>query len=132
MTAATALPPAGASAFDHQMEVLGELFEGDSAAIVSLLNAAIASIRVDAGRIATGAQDHDAETLIAAAHRLRGTSGNLGANGLIEIAALIERAPKENCWTVAPSLLAGLARCVDVLNVRVEAYVKQNVVTHSV
>ena len=67
---AGAEPPTGGDEFDRQMALLGELFDGDREAIVEVLNSAIVSIKLDAGRIATATQAHDAETLVGAAHRL--------------------------------------------------------------
>jgi CheY-like chemotaxis protein/HPt (histidine-containing phosphotransfer) domain-containing protein len=124
-------PATEADEFDRQTAMLGELFNGDREAIIELLNGAIVSIKFDAGRIARAAEAHDTETLVDAAHRLGGTSGNLRASRLIEIGASVENSAREDRCIVAVSLLPELATVIDLLSARIEAYANGEVARRS-
>jgi len=102
-----------------------ELFDGDRVAVANLLNAAITSIRTDLKRIENGAASNDGQTVIEAAHRLKGTSGSLRAKRLAEIGSLIQHMPLEDRWTIPPSLLGELRLAVDVLSAEIEAFATQ-------
>jgi HPt (histidine-containing phosphotransfer) domain-containing protein len=97
-----------------------ELFDGDRAAVLEMLDAALPSIETDALRIRRSVDTNDGASVIEAAHHLRGTCGELRAARLRDIAALIERAPKEATWRVDPPLLAELQSEVDALRLDLE------------
>ena len=67
-----------------------DLFEDDRDAIVDLLNIAIAAIRDDVATICGVAPGADPEAIVEAAHRLKGTTGTIGAGALTALAARIE------------------------------------------
>jgi HPt (histidine-containing phosphotransfer) domain-containing protein len=98
------------------------LFNGDRAAVVEILNAADRSIKTDLLRIEAGIDAHDAQIVIEAAHRIKGTCGDLHTNRLRAIATVIEHAPQEDPWMVAPSLLAELQSAVNALSVEIDAH----------
>jgi CheY-like chemotaxis protein/HPt (histidine-containing phosphotransfer) domain-containing protein len=106
------------------INVLLDLFDGDRAAVVEILNAASQSIKAKLLRIEVGIDAHDAQIVIEAAHRIKGTCGDLHANRLRAIASVIEHAPQEDSWMVAPSLLAELQSAVNALSVEIDAHAK--------
>jgi HPt (histidine-containing phosphotransfer) domain-containing protein len=87
---------------------LRELFDGDRAALVDLLEAALASIRRDVTLLAVSETPRERETVIDAAHRIKGTSGTIGARDLIEISSRIAAAAQTTPAPVAPEMLAEL------------------------
>jgi PAS domain S-box-containing protein len=114
-------------ASEFQPDILLKLFYDDGAAVALILNDAIASIKQDVQRLEAGVKAGDWQTVSVCAHRLKGTSGDLGANRLMKIALLIERAPKPDSWTVEPALLIALRSAVDSLGVDIEAYAKRQI-----
>jgi HPt (histidine-containing phosphotransfer) domain-containing protein len=94
---------------------LSELFDGDRAALINLLEAALASIRRDVTLIATARAGAEGESVIAAAHRIKGTSGSIGAQHLIEISSRIAAAALAAPAPIATTLLAELQRAAQIV-----------------
>jgi len=86
-----------------------DLFENDRGAIAGLLEAALSSISRDTATIVGGVASGDRPTIIEAAHRIKGTSGSIGARRLIEISSKIEA-------TVARSAAMADAAALDELH----------------
>jgi CheY-like chemotaxis protein/HPt (histidine-containing phosphotransfer) domain-containing protein len=112
-----------------EMDKLLDLFDGDRAAVLDILHTAAASIEADAERIRAGVDTHDAKSVMEAAHHLKGTCGDLGTVRLREVALLIERAPKEIPWMVAPALLTELQSAVEAVSIEIAAHARQKIVS---
>jgi len=117
--------PVGDGLTELDIDRLLELFENDYATVAAILDEAIESIKTDAQRVGAGVTTDDAEIVIQAAHHIKGTCGDVGANRLREIASLVERLAKQESWAIAPSLLAELQVAVDALSVKIEAFTKE-------
>jgi HPt (histidine-containing phosphotransfer) domain-containing protein len=76
------------------LTLLLDLFDNDRKAIVDLLRIAIAAIRDDVATIAGLNPGLDPEAVVEAAHRLKGTSGTIGAVRLMTLAACLESIAK--------------------------------------
>jgi HPt (histidine-containing phosphotransfer) domain-containing protein len=101
------------------LATLLELFDGDDAEVTVLLEAAIGSIRSDARTIAGAAGKNDCRTVLASAHRLKGTSGTIGDRRLFAISIQIE----ETAAGIPDApLLSALHEAVDVLTAEISAY----------
>ena len=108
-------------------ELLLELFDGDGATVAAILTAAIELIGADAKRIEVGLDTHDAQLVIEAAHRLKGTAGSLHANTLLECAAVIETAMKQGSSSNdVGAHVSELRRAIVALDHDIQAYSKQN------
>jgi CheY-like chemotaxis protein/HPt (histidine-containing phosphotransfer) domain-containing protein len=119
----------GADVLEIRADIMLDLFYGYGAAVAAILNSAAESTSVDAqSTMETAGRSRDVAIVIAAARRLRGASGNLRANRLMEIASLIERNPQQDSWMVTPSLLAELRSTVDALSAEIESRPKPNAV----
>jgi HPt (histidine-containing phosphotransfer) domain-containing protein len=103
-------------------ELLLELFDGDAATVDAILTAAMELIEADAQRIEVGLDTHDARLLIEAAHRLKGTAGSLHANTLLERAAQIETAMKQDSRRDVGSQVGELRCAIVALGLAIEAY----------
>jgi HPt (histidine-containing phosphotransfer) domain-containing protein len=114
---AAALPLRAAFA----LPVLLDLFDGDRAEVVSLLEAAIASIRRDAEWIA-GARPGDLGAIVEHAHHIKGTSGSIGARCLVKISSRIEKAATRAPARLVPVLLPQLRAAVERLDAEIHAY----------
>jgi CheY-like chemotaxis protein/HPt (histidine-containing phosphotransfer) domain-containing protein len=104
--------------------VLLESFDGDHAMVHTVLKTAIASIKADMQCVEDGLEAQDAQRVLEAAHRIKGTSGDLRANRLRDIISVIERTPREHSWIIAPALLAELESAVDALSRDIAAYIR--------
>ncbi len=96
-----------------------ELFDGDRAAVITLLGAAAGSIKTDFARIENCAVANDATGLTEAAHRLKGTSASIRAPRLAQIGTAIERMAAADA-TLDAALLEELREAVDALMLDVE------------
>lgn len=92
--ARTSEADAGSTPLALGIAQLLEVFDGDANAVADLLNAALASIRTDVGRIERALASQDGPATIEAAHRIKGTSGSIKATRLLDIAASIECAAR--------------------------------------
>jgi HPt (histidine-containing phosphotransfer) domain-containing protein len=112
---------AALAACSFELATLVELFDGDHTAITRLLWAARDSIRADVTAISRQA---NRRMIVEAAHRIRGTSGSIGAQRLIEISSRIEAAMSEPTATgeLAAALLDELRTAVGVLSTDIAAY----------
>jgi HPt (histidine-containing phosphotransfer) domain-containing protein len=100
-----------------------ELFDGDRDAIASLLAAALASIERDLATIESGARAGDRPAIGEAAHRIKGTSGSIGAGTLVEISTRIEavtRTPGE----FPPATILELRLAVDEVRAGIADFVR--------
>ncbi len=103
------------------LPTLVELFDGDRAAIGTLLESALAAIREDGMLIETGVADDDRALIVEMAHRLKGTSGSIGARRLTAIGSRIERAALKST-TAVRALLPLLRAAVTLLSGHIDAY----------
>ena len=69
---------------------LEEAFEDDTAGIAELLDMALETGRKHRAALADGIASGDAEVVRRAAHSIKGSSGNIGANVVMERAAALE------------------------------------------
>lgn len=104
------------------LPTLLDLFDGDTAEIASLLAAAIASIRSDAGAIAGAAAIDDRRTVLECAHRLKGTSGTIGDRQLFAISIQIEEAAADVPNPVGVLVLTQLRDAVRRLGAEIAAF----------
>ncbi|MGD0472281.1 MAG: Hpt domain-containing protein [Candidatus Velthaea sp.] len=111
-----------ASAFD--LATLLDLFDRDTAEIANLLDAAIVSIRSDAAAIAGAAAIDDRRTVLACAHRLKGTSGTIGDRRLFAVSLQIEDAAADVPNPIKVALLTELREAVRVLGAEIAAFSK--------
>jgi HPt (histidine-containing phosphotransfer) domain-containing protein len=102
--------------------MLLELFDGDYIAVAGLLDAASLSIQEDLHSIERCVKTHDAKSVVAAAHRLKGTSGSITSLRLTELSSSIERSARAEFMVVAPARLVELREAVDALKADVESY----------
>ncbi len=107
--------------------MLVDLFEGDAGSIMHLLDAARFSILRDLEAIVAAAQAGDKEPIVEAAHRIRGTSGSIGACALVELSAQIQAAACELQPQIPPSLLAALAAAVDAMCADIAEYARSSI-----
>ena len=69
---------------------LEEAFEDDTAGIAELLEMALETGRKHQLALAEGIARGDVETVRKAAHSIKGSSGNIGANAVMHLAAALE------------------------------------------
>lgn len=111
------------SSFD--LTLLLDLFENDRAAIVDLLRIAITAIRDDVATIG-GAPPGDPAAIVEAAHRLKGTSGTIGAMRLTALAARVETLAKHRPGErLAPDVLRELHAAKQDLEADIAAYARE-------
>jgi PAS domain S-box-containing protein len=99
-----------------------ELFEGDLVAVGELFDAALASVESDRSRIEQSAEMDDMPSVVEAAHRMKGTTGSIRSQAVMEMSATIERAAKRNPATIDQALLDALDGAIAELKNGVEAY----------
>lgn len=99
-----------------------DLFDGDTVAIASLLEAAIASIRGDAGAIVRACIAGDRRAILESAHRLKGTSGTIGDKQLLTVASGIEETAAGPGGVPPAPLLEALRESVDLLAEQIAAF----------
>jgi PAS domain S-box-containing protein len=111
-----------------QTNILLELLDNDAAAVAALLRVTIVLINTDVQGIFAGVDSRDAQLVMSAAQRLRGTSANLYADQLTAVATRVECESKADPWRIPSTLLAELTAAVDRLSVEIEAYATVNAV----
>jgi PAS domain S-box-containing protein len=99
-----------------------DIFDGDMASVSDILAAALASIEVDLGRIAQAAGAHDMKLVHEAAHRMKGTSGSIRSQHVLEISAVVQETSKHNPDAIDPKLLLALEAAVAELRSDLDAY----------
>jgi HPt (histidine-containing phosphotransfer) domain-containing protein len=104
------------------LTTLVELFDADHSAIEALLAAAFASIEADAAALAANIAADNRTGMIETAHRLKGTSGTIGAAGLVEVAARIEAGAHSHAALAAESWTGALRSAVRAVAAEVAAY----------
>jgi HPt (histidine-containing phosphotransfer) domain-containing protein len=110
-------------AFD--LSTLLDIFDGERGAIAGLLEVAIASIRIDVAAAERAAKNNDWTAVLALAHRLKGTSGSIGAGRLIDVCSKIEREVAELAEPtdgVDPALLAELRAAANAVTADIASY----------
>jgi HPt (histidine-containing phosphotransfer) domain-containing protein len=90
-------------------------FDGDRATVDYVLKTAIELIRTDVQRLASALHERNAQAVVEAAHRIKGTSVELRANRLQDLSARLERTADDDFWDIAPQLLADLNSAVKAL-----------------
>jgi CheY-like chemotaxis protein len=114
-------PARHASGHEFQLDVLLELFDGDLAPVIALLETALQSIAADVEDIELGLQDGSLQRVTRAAHRLKGTCADLRADRLRAIAVTIERESKIERYVVEATLVRELRRAACALTEEIEA-----------
>jgi HPt (histidine-containing phosphotransfer) domain-containing protein len=98
-----------------------ELFDGDPVQVEALLDTALGLMAADLERIARAAAANDWQTCGEAAHRLKGTSGGIGALQVMAIGAMLQQAATHNPGAVDAAVLASLAGAVACVRTEWEA-----------
>ncbi len=101
---------------------LVEIFEEDRPALAALLDAALLSIGRDLAAIERAAGGADVSAIVAAAHRLKGTSGSIGAQRLVAIGSWLEGAATPGHGTATPELVRELREAVAAVRRDVGAF----------
>ena len=99
---------------------LVEAFEDDTAGIAELLEMALETGRRHRVALAEGIAAGDVEVVRRAAHSIKGSSGNIGANAVMEIAAALEERARAGDLSDA----AGRAAEIDAGYAQVEKAVR--------
>ena len=113
---------AAASGPEFTVDALLEIVGGDHDMVAIVLRAAAESIAADMGCIEAAIEEHSERRVTEAAHRLKGTFGDLRARALADVSARLERASRDGFWDTAPELFAELVRRVATLSAELEAY----------
>ena len=92
---------------------LQEIFEDDTAGIAELLNAAMDTGAGHQAALRDGIGRSDLESVMRAAHAIKGSSANVGGNEVAEVAGRIEAAARAQTWE-------GIAADADALDVAYE------------
>lgn len=116
------MPHPGPVLPSFDLSTLLDIFDGERGAIAGLLEAGLASIRVDVAAAEGAAARGDRTALIALAHRLKGTSGSIGAGRLIDVSSKIERALTEPDATLDPALLTELRAAANAVAADIASY----------
>ncbi len=111
----------------REMPTLGvarllEIFQGNRAAVGEIFDAGLESIEVDLVRLEQSTPKREITAIIEASHRLKGTSGSIGSERLMEISAEIHQAAKQSPPIVDEALLSALFDAVVELRADVHAY----------
>ncbi len=106
------------------MAMLLEIFNGDRNAVIDLLTAALGSINGDFKRIEVAAAERDFETVIEAAHRLKGTGGSIRSARLVEICSAIQSQARAEPATIPLALLAELRAGVSAVTAEIASLKK--------
>jgi HPt (histidine-containing phosphotransfer) domain-containing protein len=101
---------------------LEEIFEEDTAGIADLLDAAMETGAAHQAALRDGISRNDLDSVMRAAHAIKGSSANIGGNEVAEVAARIEDAARANTWDGIPSNADDLSAAYDRLRVAVAAY----------
>jgi PAS domain S-box-containing protein len=100
-----------------------ELFDGDQAAVSEIFSAALESIEIDLGRIEAAAGARDLTTVADAAHRMKGTSGSIRSQRVMELSSTVQQRAQQNPHsTIDPALLLALSHGVAEFRRDLEAY----------
>jgi PAS domain S-box-containing protein len=99
-----------------------DIFDGDLAGVAEILQAALASIEIDLARIEESAASRDMKTVVEAAHRMKGTSGSIRSQRLLEISATIQHAAKHVPESINAALLRTLSDAVSELRADLAAH----------
>jgi diguanylate cyclase (GGDEF)-like protein/PAS domain S-box-containing protein len=94
------------------VEPLLDVFDGDRSAVEELLDTARTTIGSDILRLEAAFAQGDFAAIVDAAHRLKGTAGNLRARRLSAAASVIESAAKTQPAVAPPALLHELQTAV--------------------
>jgi HPt (histidine-containing phosphotransfer) domain-containing protein len=101
---------------------LEEIFEDDTAGIADLLDAAMETGAAHQAALRDGIGRTDLESVMRAAHAIKGSSANIGGNEVAEVAARIEDAARAKTWEGIASDADALGAAYDRLRVAVAAY----------
>ena len=92
---------------------LEEVFEDDTAGIADLLDAAMRTGANHLAALRDGIARNTLDAVMRAAHSIKGSSANIGANEVAAVAARIEGAARANTWE-------GIAADADALDAAYE------------
>jgi HPt (histidine-containing phosphotransfer) domain-containing protein len=99
-----------------------ELFDDDRIEVANLLSTAARSVSGDVALVVSSNDAHDARELRERAHRIKGTSGSIGAHALREAAASLEGAARNESWAAIPSLVETLRSAASELTSEISRY----------
>jgi CheY-like chemotaxis protein len=108
------------------IETLLKLFDGDESSVLALLDAASKSIESDLRKLEKSMIAMDMEEVAQSAHRLKGSSGSIGAMRLLAASSAAEAAARAQPCDIGTPLLIALREAVDELNgfIKVKNYNK--------
>jgi HPt (histidine-containing phosphotransfer) domain-containing protein len=98
---------------------LQEIFEDDTAGIADLLDAAMETGAGHRAALRDGIAKGNLDSVMRAAHAIKGSSANIGGNEVAEVAARIETAARAGTWDG----IAGDADALDAAYQRLHAAV---------
>jgi HPt (histidine-containing phosphotransfer) domain-containing protein len=103
---------------------LEEIFEDDTAGIADLLEAAMQTGAGHQAALRDGLAARNLETVMRAAHAIKGSSANIGGNEVAAVAARIEGAARAGTWDGIEPDIAELDAAYERLRAAVAAYRK--------
>ncbi len=101
---------------------LEEIFEDDTEGIADLLEAALQTGAGHQAALREGIAQRNLDAVMRAAHAIKGSSANIGANDVAAVAARIEAAARANTWNGVPDDADELDRMYERLRDAVAAY----------
>ncbi len=99
-----------------------DIFEGNLTSVSDIFAAALISIEADLVRIEESVAIRDMAMVGVAAHRMKGTSGSIRSQRIMEISATLQDAAKRDPRRVDAALLLALGRAVAEFRMDVEAF----------
>ncbi len=99
-----------------------EAFEDDTAGIAELLDMALATGEKHRRALAEGIAAGDAEVVRRAAHSIKGSAGNIGANEVMRLAAELDERARAGDLSDARPRVDAIAAAYDRVAVEVRAY----------
>ena len=99
-----------------------EAFEDDTAGIAELLEMAMETGRKHQRALAEAIGSGDVEGVRRAAHSIKGSSGNIGANRVMDVAAALEQSARGGDLSDAPARAAAIEAEYARVDAEVRAY----------
>ncbi len=104
------------------LERLEEAFEDDTAGIAELLDMALATGAKHRQALAEGIASGDAEVVRRAAHSIKGSAGNIGANLVMRLAAELDERARAGDLSDAPARVEAIDAAYAEVAEEVRAY----------
>lgn len=77
---------------------LRDIYEDDTAGMLELYDMMLKNNAAHLEKLESGVEAHDLEAVRKAAHAIKGSSGNVGANRLSRLAAEVEESARDGSW----------------------------------